>query len=128
MSEVAAQKRRAFWLKHLHQWHWVSAAIRLVSMLLFAITGITLNHASQNTGQPNLTTLGGDTDVPVWSGPRNERWQITSRKLLNPGSAGSPVFTFAELRSHLEARERHSLSSTCRTPPPAGMASAGRCV
>ena len=31
----------------MHQWHWISAAISLAGMLLFAVTGITLNHASQ---------------------------------------------------------------------------------
>jgi len=27
------------------RWHWISAAICLVGMILFAITGVTLNHA-----------------------------------------------------------------------------------
>ncbi|MES2491081.1 MAG: PepSY-associated TM helix domain-containing protein, partial [Pseudomonadota bacterium] len=40
-------QRKAFWLKHLHQWHWISSALCLIGMLLFAATGITLNHASQ---------------------------------------------------------------------------------
>ncbi|MEP7243522.1 MAG: PepSY-associated TM helix domain-containing protein, partial [Gammaproteobacteria bacterium] len=34
MSNVERQKRRVFWLKQLHQWHWISAAICLVAMLL----------------------------------------------------------------------------------------------
>jgi sulfite reductase (NADPH) flavoprotein alpha-component len=42
--------------------------------------------------QRHIGALGGDTDLSVWSGPRNERWQITSRRLLNPGSAGQPCF------------------------------------
>ncbi|AGW95070.1 MULTISPECIES: PepSY-associated TM helix domain-containing protein [Cupriavidus] len=44
---ASGQQRRAFWLKHLHQWHWISSAICLIGMLLFAITGFTLNHAAQ---------------------------------------------------------------------------------
>lgn len=40
-------KRRSYWLKTLHQWHWISSAICLVGILLFSITGITLNHAGQ---------------------------------------------------------------------------------
>jgi len=39
--------QRAFWLKQLHQWHWISSALCLVGMLLFAITGFMLNHAGQ---------------------------------------------------------------------------------
>jgi hypothetical protein len=38
--------RRAAWLKQLYRWHWVSAAVSLVGLLMFAITGITLNHAA----------------------------------------------------------------------------------
>ncbi|MCB1561006.1 MAG: PepSY-associated TM helix domain-containing protein [Xanthomonadales bacterium] len=47
-----AQQRRGFWLRTLHQWHWVSAALCLVGMLLFAITGITLNHAARIEASP----------------------------------------------------------------------------
>lgn len=47
--------RRAFWLKHLHRWHWISAATCLVGMLLFAVTGITLNHAGQIEARPQVT-------------------------------------------------------------------------
>jgi sulfite reductase (NADPH) flavoprotein alpha-component len=42
--------------------------------------------------QRHIGGLGGSTDSPVWTGPRNERWQIAGRKLLNPGSAGHPCF------------------------------------
>lgn len=46
---------RTWWLKQLHTWHWVSAAISLVAMLLFAITGITLNHAASIPAHPVVT-------------------------------------------------------------------------
>lgn len=46
---------RSFWLRQMQQWHWVSAAISLVGMVLFAITGITLNHASQIDASPQVT-------------------------------------------------------------------------
>jgi hypothetical protein len=42
---------KAFWLKQLHTWHWVSSAICLIGLLLFTITGITLNHAADIEGQ-----------------------------------------------------------------------------
>ncbi len=48
--------RRSFWLKHLHQWHWVSSAICLIGMLLFAATGITLNHAGQIEASPRTVS------------------------------------------------------------------------
>ena len=43
---------RAAWLKNLHRWHWISSALCLLGMLLFSITGITLNHASQIEAKP----------------------------------------------------------------------------
>jgi hypothetical protein len=52
----AGQQRRAFWLKHLHQWHWVSSALCLIGMLLFAVTGFTLNHAGQIEARPRVVT------------------------------------------------------------------------
>lgn len=50
---------RAFWLKTLHQWHWVSAALCLLGMLLFSLTGITLNHAGQIESQPQVVHRQG---------------------------------------------------------------------
>lgn len=43
------------WLGTLRQWHWISSALCLVGMLLFAITGITLNHAAQIEASPRIT-------------------------------------------------------------------------
>lgn len=47
-------KHRAGWLKQLHTWHWISSAMCLVGMMLFAITGITLNHASSIEAKPQI--------------------------------------------------------------------------
>ncbi len=49
---ASSQQRRGFWLRTLHQWHWISSAVCLVAMLGFAITGITLNHAAQISAEP----------------------------------------------------------------------------
>jgi uncharacterized protein len=48
----ALNARRSFWLKQLHQWHWISAALSLIGLVLFAATGITLNHAAQIPAEP----------------------------------------------------------------------------
>ncbi|HWW66069.1 MAG TPA: PepSY-associated TM helix domain-containing protein [Sphingomonadaceae bacterium] len=50
--EKRRKSRRAFWMKQLHQWHWMSSAISLIGLLLFAVTGITLNHAADIEGSP----------------------------------------------------------------------------
>ncbi len=50
---------KAFWLKQLHTWHWVSSAISLIGLLLFAFTGITLNHAADVEGAPQTVEKSG---------------------------------------------------------------------
>lgn len=49
-------KANAFWVRLLHQAHWVSAAVSLMAMLLFAVTGITLNHAADIPSRTTITT------------------------------------------------------------------------
>lgn len=51
------QQRRGYWLRTLHQWHWISASMCLVGMLLFSVTGITLNHAAQLEAKPQVTHI-----------------------------------------------------------------------
>ncbi|WP_336489909.1 PepSY-associated TM helix domain-containing protein [Methylobacterium nigriterrae] len=51
-----SRARRAFWLKQLYAWHWVSSALCLVGMLLFAATGFTLNHPRLFEERPQVET------------------------------------------------------------------------
>ncbi len=53
------QQQRAFWLRHLHNWHWISSAICLIAMMLFAITGFTLNHAGDIEAHPKTSQKTG---------------------------------------------------------------------
>lgn len=48
-------RTRAFWIKQLHSWHWISAGLSLSALLLFSVTGITLNHAAQIRSTPVVT-------------------------------------------------------------------------
>jgi uncharacterized protein len=45
VSTATPTQRRAYWLKTMHEWHWISSAVAMIGILLFSITGITLNHA-----------------------------------------------------------------------------------
>lgn len=58
-------RRRAYWLKTLHEWHWISSALSLIGMLLFAITGFTLNHAGQIEAKPRLTQAQATLPAPL---------------------------------------------------------------
>jgi hypothetical protein len=73
VKSAADQHRRSFWLKQLHQWHWISAAVSLVSLLLFAITGFTLNHADAIEAKPVVVdrkaTLPADLLALLAKGP-----------------------------------------------------------
>ncbi|MDP3802563.1 PepSY-associated TM helix domain-containing protein [Brevundimonas sp.] len=77
MTEAAAPARspkapksalngaRSFWLKQLHQWHWISAALSLIGLLLFAVTGVTLNHARQIPAEPVTTEAIATLPAPL---------------------------------------------------------------
>ncbi|NHZ92383.1 oxidoreductase [Massilia sp. CCM 8733] len=42
--------------------------------------------------QHHLSHLAGTSDAPDWSAPAYGDWRIAARRLLNPGSAGAPVY------------------------------------
>ncbi|WP_154224643.1 PepSY-associated TM helix domain-containing protein [Marinicella rhabdoformis] len=55
-------KKRSSWKKLLHTWHWVSSAVSLICLLLFSLTGITLNHADWFESKTTVET--GDLNLP----------------------------------------------------------------
>ncbi|MEO6184969.1 MAG: PepSY-associated TM helix domain-containing protein [Steroidobacteraceae bacterium] len=57
MTSTANSLQRAWWLKTLHRWHWISAATALIGLLLFSLTGITLNHAASIEASPRVRTV-----------------------------------------------------------------------
>ena len=65
MSGSFDNRRRAYWLKTLHEWHWVSSAMCLIGLLLFGVTGFTLNHAGQIEAKPVVTAHRGTVDAPL---------------------------------------------------------------
>ena len=72
---------RAFWMKQMRVWHWVSSAVSLIGMLLFAITGITLNHASAISAQPAITKKEAKVPEPLLSSLKS---QSEGKRLLAP--------------------------------------------
>jgi hypothetical protein len=63
MSSNSSSK--AGWLKTLHTWHWISSAICLIGLLLFALTGITLNHASWIEVNPRVEARNAQLPAPL---------------------------------------------------------------
>ncbi len=50
------KKKSNFWKRQARIWHWISGAVCLVGMILFSITGITLNHAADIPATPKIET------------------------------------------------------------------------
>ncbi|MCD0502795.1 PepSY-associated TM helix domain-containing protein [Bordetella petrii] len=65
MDSKPTSRRRAYWLKTLHQWHWISSALCLLGMLLFAITGLTLNNAGLIDASPQVVTREAQLPAPL---------------------------------------------------------------
>lgn len=59
MRKLINQRQRSWLLRQFRQWHWISSAICLVGMFLFAITGLTLNHAAAISADPQVTARSG---------------------------------------------------------------------
>lgn len=64
-APAKAAHRRAWYLKQLHRWHWISSALSLVGLLLFAVTGFTLNHAAQIESRPEVNTQRANLPAAV---------------------------------------------------------------
>jgi hypothetical protein len=65
MTAAAARPARAWWLRTLYRWHWISSAIALLGMLLFAATGLTLNHAARIEAQPVVLDRKSQLPAPL---------------------------------------------------------------
>lgn len=98
MRDTVDRQRRAFWLKHLHRWHWISSAVSLVALLLFSITGFTLNHAARIEASPAVSRFAATLPAPLL------------RRLTDPGAKSAPVppavaeFVRAETGARIEGR------------------------
>lgn len=57
-------RSRGWWLKQFHNWHWMSAALSMIGMLLFAVTGITLNHAASIPATPVVLAYKAQLSAP----------------------------------------------------------------
>lgn len=62
-GKQASQAGRPGWMRTLYQWHWISSALALFGMLLFTVTGFTLNHAADIESRPHVRQL--ELQVPA---------------------------------------------------------------
>ena len=89
-------RSRGWWLKQFHNWHWMSAALSMIGMLLFAATGITLNHAGSIGATPVTRDYKAQLSAPAKAAlarthaedaalPAAVAIEIDDRIGLNPG-------------------------------------------
>ncbi|UDF05110.1 PepSY-associated TM helix domain-containing protein [Asticcacaulis sp. AND118] len=82
---IAFKPSPSFWRNQLRQWHWISSALCLVGMILFSVTGFTLNHASLIEAKPEITTWEKDlSEATIALLPKAE-----DKKLLPVDVAGA---------------------------------------
>ncbi len=89
-STSTENRRRAYWLKTLHEWHWVSSAMCLVGMVLFSVTGFTLNHARQIEARPVVTSQHAKLDPVLQAALENHVITVKADKAAK-GKAPVPA-------------------------------------
>ncbi|MBC2769998.1 PepSY-associated TM helix domain-containing protein [Pusillimonas minor] len=91
MNAVASSKPRSknAWMKTMHQWHWVSAAISLAGLILFSITGVTLNNAALFEG--NAKTTQRELVLPTDMHNDLQSWANTVAEAHASGATSPPV-------------------------------------
>ena len=68
---MSSKTNKNNWKKQLHTWHWVSSAVSLICMILFSITGITLNHASSFESNPTEIKYENKIPEPILRSIKN---------------------------------------------------------
>lgn len=94
-----ARKVRSWWLKQLHTWHWISAAISLIGMLLFAVTGFTLNHAATISAVPHVMRDKAVLPPPLLA-------ELKADPAAADASLPGPVAAYVAGTVHLDPRGR----------------------
>lgn len=54
------RKKSSLNLALIRKWHWMSASLCFMCMLLFSVTGITLHHAKDWLPKPQVTRISGE--------------------------------------------------------------------
>ncbi|WP_017445908.1 PepSY-associated TM helix domain-containing protein [Gayadomonas joobiniege] len=82
---------RARQLWNVKNWHWISSAICLAGMLLFAVTGITLNHAAEIESEPKITSYEAELPANILSSLQQQKSLTSSFKSWFKNQTGQNI-------------------------------------
>ena len=101
MALKASLGSRAFWLRQMRQWHWISAAICLIGMLLFAITLVVL-------GPEAGLSYAADRDIAaLYHSWGKMNWRSAPRRHMPLCWTSVPVPTLVSRRSTHVCKRRN---------------------
>lgn len=98
------------------RWHWISAAVCLVGLLLFTITGVTLNHASAIPSEHKVTERRGELP-PI---ERGELARAAATQAAIPSSARAWLARELDVRMPADAEVEWSDQEAYVAMPRAG--------
>lgn len=64
-AQTTRKSRKSFWLRQAITIHWMSSAVSLIGLLLFAVTGFTLNHAADIEAEPRVAEHSAQLPAPL---------------------------------------------------------------
>lgn len=71
-SSYTVSRQRSAWLRMLLSVHWISSAVCLFGLIIFALTGVTLNHAGQIESRPAIVRLADTLPASLLTGLRRQ--------------------------------------------------------
>lgn len=103
----------SFWSRQFRQWHWISSALVLALMMLFAITGFTLNHPDWFAGEPESELREVELDPDLIS-----RLEALPSEEILPGDIGRELFeaTGVDIRGKAPVNEYGEMTFTLDGP------------
>jgi len=99
-------KTRPFWLRQLRQWHWISAAISLIGLILFSFTGITLNRAALIGSDPVTTE-----QTAALSEPARAALARMGQETTDPVPAPVAAWAASELKVQIAGKPTETTAS-----------------
>ncbi len=98
----------------LDEWLHTQGATRLFTRVEASNT----DPAALSQWRTHLMDITGTDELPEWLPPRFDEWQLVQRELLNPGSAGAPMYDLRLAPADHSARPDWQAGDLAQITPP----------